>query len=149
MKNLNSLPVADLDINLGIATVKSFASQFHFHASADALSTGKDMATFSALNTLGDFSAQTIETKSNKKRSPEVDRILRYTTFGLMDGLVNHGWYHFIEWLLPGQDFITIAEKTACEILLYGPLWYAWYLASMTLLEKRGVDEITGVVKKR
>ena len=53
------------------------------------------MATFSALNTFGDVSAQTIESRVKREKTKyeyAFDRIGRYMFFGLFDGFVNHFW---------------------------------------------------------
>ena len=57
--------------------------------------------------------------------------------------------YHFIEWLIPGAEVVNVAEKVFCDVFLYSPVWYVWFLASMTLLEKKGVDMVLPTVRQK
>ena len=85
------------------------------------------MASFSALASVGDLSAQTIES-IDKERTIAVDRLKRFALFGFLDGLINHAWYHYIDQVITGNAPIDVVEKVACDIFLFGPVWYVYYL---------------------
>lgn len=151
--NLASSTIVSLDPNTFVdGILKLFADPASFqskYVTPDTISTSKDMASFSALASVGDFSAQKIETIDKESRNIAIDRLKRYAVFGFLDGFVNHAWYHLIDQVNTGNTLFDIFEKVACDIFLYGPVWYVYYLAVMTLLEEKGVRMVIPVIKER
>ena len=138
-------PNSYLDGTMKLFTDPAWQQKF---VNADSISASKDMASFSALASVGDLSAQTIES-TEKEKTIAIDRLKRFALFGLLDGFINHVWYHYIDQIITGNTLIDIIEKVVCDIFLYGPVWYVYYLCVMTLLEKKGVEMVIPTIKER
>ena len=108
-----------------------------------------DVLTCGCINTVSDSLAQFTEqvTERRRHRSPNEDnsasavdpaRTARLATFGLFDGAVSHSWFEALDGVVgEGQDglSLTTLAKSAADALVYTPLWCAWFLVAMAVLE--------------
>ena len=70
------------------------------------------------------------------KPSYDTARTLRLSLFGLADGAVSHIWFLALDSVVgEGQGLFDTLLKTAADAFVYTPLWCAWFLAFMTIIE--------------
>jgi len=122
-----------------------------------------DILTCGTFNTVSDTVAQFLtgnielqndrgNSQQNNRQSREDDpidtpydsgRTLRLALFGLADGAVSHIWFLTLDSVVgDGQGLSDTLLKTAADALLYTPLWCAWFLAFITIIEP-GTNPIT------
>jgi len=114
-----------------------------------------DVLTSGTINTISDCVAQFLEsvatnattiitntenseikTAVSEEQNYDWIRTQRLAVFGLADGVVSHLWFLELDELLgEGQGLFDTAMKTAADTLVYTPIWCAWFLAAMALLE--------------
>jgi len=124
-----------------------------------------DVVTSGTINTISDCVAQLLENSANNTTAQgnriletetmgskeensvpsfasltpfryDAPRTQRLAMFGLADGVVSHAWFLGLDGIVgEGQGLADTLVKTAADSLVYTPLWCAWFLASMTLLE--------------
>jgi hypothetical protein len=103
-----------------------------------------DSISYSALTILGDVIAQLIE-----KKDFDYERSKRFGILGIADGFIAHGWYYSLESYISGTDAISVMERIAADSLLYGPVWCAWFIFAMSLLEGKNVSSVPSLWKER
>jgi len=65
-----------------------------------------------------------------------------------VDGAVSHVWFVGLDGLVgDGQGLVDTLVKTAADTFVYTPVWCAWFLATMAVLESPTVGEVTGRVR--
>ena len=130
----------------GFDTAKTLFRAYQTAAENSGLLT--DIFTSGAINTLSDSLAQRIEVDDAATINPSVDgssvfrnnfdvyRTMRLVLFGLADGAVSHGWFVGLDQVFgDGDELMDAVVKTFADISVYTPLWCAWFLAAMTILE--------------
>ena len=117
-----------------------------------------DILTSGCINTASDTLAQLREqggsgaalnsTSTTRRSKFDSVRTLRLATFGLLDGAVSHVWFVGLDGLVgDGQGLVDTLVKTAADTFVYTPVWCAWFLATMAVLESPTVGEVTGRVR--
>lgn len=68
-------------------------------------------------------------------------RTQRLALFGIADGALHHTWFVVLDGLIgDGQGAIQTLSKTAADTMVYTPIWCAWFLLAMTVLESRDMQ---------
>ncbi|CAK9003647.1 Mitogen-activated protein kinase kinase 1, partial [Durusdinium trenchii] len=84
-----------------------------------------DVATAAVLNAASDSVAQLSEDDEDFR----VLRVLRYATFGSLDGFAGHHWFEALDSLPKiGNPVMDTAVKVLADSLLYTPCWCAAFL---------------------
>ena len=109
-----------------------------------------DMLTCACINTASDTLAQATERfQSSSAASFDGARTQRLGSFGVADGGVSHVWFLALDGVVgEGQGMLETAVKTAADALVYTPLWCAWFLVAMALLEGRDLGSVPAIVRR-
>jgi hypothetical protein len=76
-------------------------------------------------------------------------RTLRLATFGIVDGAVSHYWFIANDSLFgDGQGLVDTLGKTAADALIYTPIWCAWFLLAMAILQSESVAAVPTNLRK-
>jgi len=113
---------------------------------AENYSLATDIATSGLINTISDSLAQVREERDNdsdvaydisdESTSFNSIRTIRLTVFGLLDGAVSHVWFVGLDEVVgDGKGLTETVLKTAADAMVYTPIWCAWFLAVMAVLE--------------
>ncbi|CAJ1351511.1 unnamed protein product [Effrenium voratum] len=104
-----------------------------------------DVATAATLNAASDTVAQLSEVKDRKPFSAA--RVLRYMSFGSLDGFAGHHWFEALDMLPKHDSVLDTAQKVLADSLVYTPCWCACFLFVMAVLEGRAAEAISEVRK--
>ena len=109
-----------------------------------------DMMTVSAGNTLSDTIAQVAEQRgkgSSMNSIQDPRRLIRFATFGFLDGAVGHQWFLTLNHFIPGSTPIDLVNAMVADVLIYTPLWCLWYLFGMSLLQGKDASQILSTIR--
>jgi len=88
--------------------------------------------------------ASPLETISDESNSGfNVGRVIRFAIFGFFDGAVGHNWFIALDQVIQGTDGISIVYKVIADTLVFTPVWVAWFLFAMGLLEGNLQKKVT------
>ena len=129
-----------------------------YEAAADSNSLLTDVLTGGCVTTLSDTLAQGTERATRSEAATthsgaaaarqDLVRTLRFSVFGLADGAASHGWYAGLDAAAgEAQGAAETALKVGADALVYTPVWCAWFLAAMTVLEARGLRAVLPAVR--
>ena len=106
-----------------------------------------DMVTVLATNTLSDFLAQTGERSkavidgTSMETSFDFKRLLRFSTFGFMDGAVAHAWFIALDKVIIGTDAAAVVQKIILDTVIYTPTWCAWFVVAMAVMKGNNITK--------
>jgi len=98
-----------------------------------------DAAVMGVTSTIGDLIAQATQNKALSRFSSfmDINRIQKYSVFGLADGIISHTWVYSLATLFQGQSYSDTISSIFADSLFYTPLWCMWFLSAMAALEKK------------
>jgi len=85
------------------------------------------------------------------------DRVLRFATFGVLDGFMGHNWYLRLDQVVEkfvDDGPVSVGVRVAADQLLYVPIWYTMFFSVLGLMEgqaistvrRRVIDDVPGMV---
>ena len=76
-------------------------------------------------------------------------RTQRLALFGIADGAFYHTWFVVLDGLIgDGQGAIQTLSKTAADTMVYTPIWCAWFLLAMAVLESRDLQAVPANLRR-
>ena len=94
--------------------------------------------------TVADLAAQALS-----HRPFDLNRFLRYATFGaLVQGVASHWFYGALELLIPGTSAAAIARKVGLDSFVWNPVSSLVFLGYMGIAEGFGVQEVALKIRR-
>jgi hypothetical protein len=102
---------------------------------------------------VSDTLAQLTERRLAKANGAEVRfdaaRTQRLALFGIADGAFYHTWFVVLDGLIgDGQGAMQTLSKTAADTMVYTPIWCAWFLLAMAVLESRDMQAVPANLRR-
>ena len=101
------------------------------------------------LSATGDVLEQRLEMLNEETRRWSKKRTFNMGVCGVSVGVLCHFWYNFLDRVLPGYTIRVVAKKIVCDQVLFSPVMWLVFFATLASLEKSDREGFKDNIKRK